>query len=928
MLPDATLSCKISPVTNNRVPIERLRNDVRFLGQLLGETLVEQIGPDMLAVVEKVRSEAIAARDRGEPVSHTLVDSVTRLPYEQMAALVRAFTIYFYLVNAAEENYRLWSLYQRTRAHPGKPRPESIGATIETLQERGISHADLQAFLLRLKIRPVLTAHPSEARRRTILQHLLQVNQSIAELDRTQDRETVLAELTEVVTQLWQTDELRVSRPTPLDEVRTGLFIFDRTLFDALPRIYRDLERALARFYPDEPFRIPTFLKFSTWIGGDRDGNPAITSAVTLEALDLQREAALRRYRADVADLGQSVSSSVRRAGVSAALLDSIAREAEQLGPKGQQILGDYPVEPYRQMLGLIGERLRRTEEKLPEGYANTDELLAHLDEMAASLCEHHGERIAAGALADFRWRVRVFGFHLAEMEIREHSGRHAAALAEIFAATEVCANYLALSPEEQTRLLEREILNPRPLIPSELHFSPGTVRIIESFRMIRMVQERFGADAIRRYVVSMTHRPSDVLAVVLLAKEAGLVDLRDGRPPRASIQVVPLFEGIEDLDEGPRILRTLFSISPYRRLVAATGDVQEIMLGYSDSNKDGGYLAASVQLYEAQDPLADACAEFGVQIELFQGRGGAIGRGGGPMGRAIAAMSPRALNARLKYTEQGEVIFTRYGNPGIAHRHLEQVVHWTMMAGLAPQRPSATGEQLAVWQVTLKDLAERSLLAYRALVDRTPGFERYFREATPFSEIAEHAIASRPVSRSTSSQLADVRAIPWGFSWTQCRVNLPGWYGLGSAVESYLSAHPDHQGLLMAMYQGWPAFRSIIDNGQMSLATADMAVARLYRDAVSDAAMAHRIYSLIFDEYERSRRGVVAITGQRVLLGESSILLQSIRLRNPYVDPLNVVQATLLRTVHQGGFYSDRRALDLILQTINGIAAGVQTTG
>jgi phosphoenolpyruvate carboxylase len=915
-------------VTNNRVPIERLRNDVRFLGQLLGDTLVEQAGPDILALVERVRSEAISARDRGEPVNQTLVNTVTGLSYEQMAALVRAFTLYFYLVNAAEENYRLWSLRQRMLANPARLRPESIAATIEALREMGITRDALQAFLRRLKIRPVLTAHPSEARRRTILQHLQQVSRLIAELDRTQDREKVLEELAEVATQLWQTDELRVSRPTPLDEIRTGLFIFDRTLFDVVPQIYRDLERALTRFYPGEPFQIPAFLKFSTWIGGDRDGNPAVTNQVTLEALALQRETVLRRYRADVADLSQSMSSSVRRVGVSAALLDLIAREAEQLGNRGQQILGEYPVEPYRQMLGLIDERLRLTEENLVGGYASVDELLTQLDEIANSLCEHRGQRIAAGAFADLRWRVRVFGFHLAEMEIREHSSRHAEALAEILAATGVCANYLSLSSEEQTKLLMREIINPRPLIPSELRFSPGTVRVVELFRTIRLAQERFGADAIRRYVVSMTHSPADVLAVVLLAKEAGLLDLREGRSPQASIQVVPLFEGIEDLSESPETLRALFTIGPYRRLVTATGDVQEIMLGYSDSNKDGGYLAANVQLYEAQEPLADACTEFGVQIELFQGRGGAIGRGGGPMGRAIAAMSPRALNARLKYTEQGEVIFTRYGNPGIAHRHLEQVVYWTMMAGLAPQHPAATGEQFALWQATLKDLAERSLLAYRVLIDQTPGFERYFREATPFPEIAQHAIASRPVSRSTSGQLADVRAIPWGFSWTQCRVNLPGWYGVGSGVESYLSAHPNNQGLLAAMYQGWPVFRSIVDNCQVSLATADMAVARLYRDAVADRALAQRIFTLIVDEYERSRRAVVAITGQRVLLGESSILLQSIRLRNPYVDPLNVVQATLLRTVHQGGFYGDRRAVDLILQTINGIAAGVQTTG
>jgi phosphoenolpyruvate carboxylase len=911
-----------------RVPIERLRDDVRFLGQLLGETLVEQVGTDLLDLVERVRSEAIAARDRGHPVDQSLISLIENLPHEQMSRLVRAFTVFFYLVNAAEEQHRLRSLRERSLAEPGRPRPESIAAAMRTLREAGITADAIAAFLARLRINPVLTAHPSEARRRTVLQHLRRISALIAALASSAEREAVLADLLEEVTLLWQTDEVRISRPTPLDEVRTGLFFFDETLFDVVPRIYRDLADALAAEYPGQRWEIPPFLRFSSWIGGDRDGNPAVTSEVTLTALELQRLHVLQRYRADVVDLRRWLSPSVRQVGVSAALLDAIARHVDAFGAFGQEVIARAPVEPYRQMLTLIEERLRRTEARLTPAYSSADDLLADLDLIAESLVLHRGQRIAAGKLQDLRWRVRAFGFHLAELEIREHSQRHEQALTEILAATAVCPNYRALSDAERVALLAREIANPRPLIPSELSFDPATTRVVELFRTIRRAQEQYGTAACQRYIISMTHSAADVLAVALLAKEAGLIDVREGRPPRATLRIVPLFEGIDDLRRAPRVVDELLDLPVYRRIVAAAGDCQEIMLGYSDSNKDGGYLAANVALYEAQDPLAAVCERHGVQVELFHGRGGAIGRGGGPMGRAIAALSRRALNARLKFTEQGEVIFARYGNPGIAHRHLEQVVHATLLAGLEPRGATCPEDVLRRWHAILDNLADRALATYHALVTRTPGFERYFREATPFPEIAEHTIASRPVSRSTTASLADIRAIPWVFSWTQCRVSLPGWYGVGSAVLGYLDEHPDERSVLQAMYREWPVFRSIIDNCQISLATADMAVARLYRDAVTDPALAARIYQMITDEYERSKQAVLTLTGYPVLLGPSSLLRQSIQLRNPYVDPLHVIQASLLKVLRRGGLYGDRRPVDLVLQTINGIAAGVQTTG
>jgi phosphoenolpyruvate carboxylase len=914
-------------VTSFRVPIEQLRNDVRVLGQLLGDVLVEQSGPELLELVERIRSLAITARESGEAVNARLVDEIAALPLDRMEDLVRAFTLFFYVVNAAEENHRLRSLRQRSRGS-GEPRSESIAAAIRTLAERQILAPAVQDLLRQLKVNPVLTAHPSEARRRTVLQHLQRVARQIQAMDAAPDVDHLRSGLSETLTLLWQTDQVRVARPTPLDEARTGLFFFDHTLFDVVPRIYRDVASALDRYYPGAKLELPPFLRFSTWIGGDRDGNPTVTNEVTLAVLAMHRQIALRRYREDVANLTHVLSSSVRRVGVDAALLDRISQRVEQVGRIGQQILQAFPVEPYRQLLGLVEDQLGRTIEDRELGYINAAEFLADLEAIERSLIAHSGGRVAAGELADLLWRARVFGFHLAELEIRQHSQRHSDALAEILQMTGVCPSFHRLSEEERIELLAREIANRRPLIPRELPFTPATNEIIALFRTIQNAQRRYGPESCCRYIVSMTHGASDVLAVVLLAKEAGLVDVRNGHSALVALQTVPLFEGINDLVAGPGILDTLLRLPVYRRIVAAQADRQEIMLGYSDSNKDGGYVSSNVHLYDAQDGLADACAAHGVQVELFHGRGGAIGRGGGPMGRAIAATSPRALNGRLKYTEQGEVVFARYGNPGVAHRHLEQVVHATISASIAHVFGAEARSPSQDWREVAHDLSDRSLLAYRTLVTGSSGFERYFRDSTPFQELGQFAIASRPVSRSSSQSLEDIRAIPWVFSWTQSRVNLPGWYGIGSAVADWLSDHPGEVDQLKLMYREWPVFRSIVDNCQISLATADLDVARLYRDAVPDPAIASSVYDRISDEYQRSRQAVQSITGQRELLGQSSVLLQSIRLRNPYVDPMNVVQATLLRGLRRGGLYGDRRPLDLVLQTINGIAAGLQTTG
>ena len=602
---------------------------------------------------------------------------------------------------------------------------------------------------------------------------------------------------------------------------------------------------------------------------------------------------------------------------------------------EGRTLVARNPVEPYRQKLALIGERLRRTLAGAPEGYADPAELVADLTTMRRSLLDHCGRRIADAALADLIWRVRVFGFHLAEMDIRQHSSVHTQALTEIMARMGVVADYASLPEEDRIRLLRQEILNPRPLLPAEPIFSPATNELIATLRTVAQLQREVGLAACHTYIISMTRAASDVLAVQLLAKETGLLQVRPDGSMESRLQIVPLFEEIAELEQCPAILERLLAEPVYRANVRAWGDAQEVMLGYSDSNKDGGYLAANWALYRAQIGLSEVCRRAGVDLTLFHGRGGAIGRGGGPTERAIMAQPPGSLEGRLKFTEQGEVIFARYANPGIAHRHLEQVTNAVLRASLSPTVRTAAAARQPAWVAVMTDMAAVALRAYRQLVYETPEFLSYFLQATPIAEIGQHLIASRPITRGRLDRITDIRAIPWVFAWTQSRHNLPGWYGLGRALARAAETQPDGLELLREMYRSWPFFRSIIDNAQISLGTADLEIAALYADLVQDPAVRTRIFSTIAEEFHRTTRMVLAVTGQERLLDRSPILQRSISLRNPYVDPMSHIQVELLRRLRTTPPEVFRQQPDLrerllfvILHTINGIAAGLQTTG
>jgi phosphoenolpyruvate carboxylase len=906
-------------------PIDRLRDDVRLLGELVGDVLREQGGLELFEDVEHIRTAAIELR-AGHGSEEELLGWAERQPTRRLLQLVRAFSTYFHLINLAEQHHRVRTLRDRQRR--GGTLHESVAAAFDELSRAGVPGDEVVQGLGRLDIHPVLTAHPSEARRRTLLHHLEVASQLIDQLDderaSPRDRARVLDALRARITLIWQTSEARSERPSVLDEVQSVLYVLAGTVYDVLPLIRRAIDSAVRdalrgnephpNGYPEGSGRGPR-LRFGSWVGGDRDGNPAVTPEVTRAAARLARVSVLRRYRDEVQLLGRDLSISGRLVGCSAALQASVERDRDELGV---QAVPQWHDEPYRRKLGLIAERLRRAESGGTAGYATAAELLGDIQLLVESLSANGGDRIANGGLLDLKRRVETFGFSLAELEVRQHAGRHASAVAELLAIGGV-PGYLHMDEADRMRVLEQRLEAPAPLaIPAEALTGP-TREVLETFQAMRDIQQLNGPSGSQTCVVSMARAASDALAVLVLAREAGLVDQQTSR-----LDVVPLFETITELRECGDILEAMLTSRPYRAAVRARGNRQQVMVGYSDSNKDGGYLAATWGTYRAQQALAEAAAAAGVELVVFHGRGGAVGRGGGPMYRAIMARPSAAASPSFKITEQGEVIFARYGSLPIAERHLEQVVHALLLSSLQ----SSTATTRADWIDVMEALAERSRAAYAKLTRECAQFMAFFHAATPFPELATLNLASRPVSRGGGGAelpgLQDLRAIPWVFSWTQARVNLPGWYGFGTALASEIDAGGLRR--LQAMYLEWPFFASAVDNAQTSLGTADVSTARLYAGSLVDDPGVRAVFETIVQEYELTVACLLRVTQQGALLERSPVLARSIKLRNPYVDALHVAQLALLRRYRSGE--SDEGLLDAIHHSINGIAAGMQTTG
>jgi phosphoenolpyruvate carboxylase len=900
-----------------------LAMEVRLLGALLGQVIAEQAGDATLELVERIRRSAIALRRGDDPaIRERLEAELDGLGLGATESVVTAFSLYFQLVNLAEARGRVRALRRRERAAREGLLDDSVGEAIARMRRAGRSETDLDALLARLRITLVLTAHPTEARRRTALIALRRCAVLLERLDDprltpSEDRE-IRRRLREEITLLWRTSDLRSVAPEPLDEVRTAMAVFDATLFTVVPRLYRATDAALdgvggatAIRGPRtgaRPPRVAPFVRYGSWIGGDRDGNPSVTSETTEKTLRIQVDHVLRGYEAVALRLMQTVSAAVGHERLPRPISTRLARDAETLPETDRQLRRRFPEEPYRQRFGFIAERLRRTRAALTDDggaraghYEDAAELDRELEDLQAALVADDLERVAWGELAELRWQVATFGFHLASLEIRQHSAIHRAARAAIAAGAEPS---------------------------SEVGAGVTLGETLATFRSLAAIQARFGPESAHRYVVSFTASPGDITDVLELARAAS------GDEPPPELDVVPLFEASDALGAAGPILDALLADPGYRAHLATRGDRQEVMLGYSDSGKESGFLAAAWMLHQAQEALVGAARAHRVELTLFHGRGGAIGRGGGPANRAILGGAPGAMDGRLKLTEQGEVIAANYADPAIARRHLEQLTGAVLIAS-TPEHDAAAAEALHEGGALMAELASTARQAYRALVHDDPGFAAFFRDITPIAELSDLRLGSRPAARGRhdpgdAPPIDALRAIPWTFAWSQARINLPGWFGLGAALETYRAAH-GVAGLaeIARLYRSWPFLASVLDNAEMILAKADMGVARRYASLARDDDGARR-WTAIEAEYHRTVALLLRVTGRERLLDGAPVLQRSIGLRNPYVDSLSELQVRLLRRLRSMAPNDpDRgRVLRLVQLTVNGVAAGLQNTG
>jgi phosphoenolpyruvate carboxylase len=910
----------MSPVSPGRT----LSDDVYLLAGLLGEVLRESGGERAFVQTETARTLAKDLRAGDAQAGAELDALVKGLSDDEAETLVRAFTNYFQLINLAEDSERIRRIRNRELAEGG-PRRGSLMEAVRLLAGHGIDGEQLARLLDEAQIRLVLTAHPTEARRRTVIAKLARIAGILRELDERvlllDEAERLRKRLAHTIEEVWYSEEVRATEMTVLDEVRTSLVYLLSTFADVIPRLYRDLEEAISAVYPGSAIVVPPLLMPGTWIGGDRDGNPNVTPEVTRQALELMRSAAIGLLDERLLELAGRLSVAESVSGPAPLLEPLIQTLADGFPEVASQVFRLNAGEPYRQALTLMRERLRATREDQQAGYANSSELLQDLVLVDQSLRGQGADLIADGDLHDVIRLTQVFGFHLAVMDVREHATRHAGALAEVFRDTEVAATYLDLDEHERTLLLAREIGNPRPLIPASLErFSQETQAVLGTFRIIAGALDGCHQGAIETYVISGVLTPSDVLAVLLLMKESGLAEPGGSN---ARLSITPLFEQQQGLRDAPSTMATLLGLPAYRRALQARGDLQEVMIGYSDSNKEIGFLGSAWALYQAQRDLTTLFNAKGVRHTFFHGRGGAIGRGGGPTNVAILALPPGSVAGRVKMTEQGEVVASRYATAPVAHRELE-LVSGAVLASTVEVLDAPAPSRLSEFEEVMAEMSAAAVSAYQELIYGDQELVSFFEQATPLAEISRLQIGSRPTRRQETRRIEDLRAIPWVFAWTQSRFLLPGWYGVGSGLQRGRDVFGDQ--LLQAMVNEWPFFAATIANAEMALAKSDLGIAERYANLVGDANLRNRIWERIQAEHERSTSEILRLTGQRRLLDREPVLRRSIDRRNPYVDPISFVQVELLRRLRQG--ISQDTTLRAILRTVNGIAGGLKSTG
>ncbi|WP_442957789.1 phosphoenolpyruvate carboxylase [Polaromonas sp.] len=950
-----------------------LVEDIRLLGRILGDVIREQDGVAAYELVEQIRKLSVAfRRDADQEADKALKKLLKGLSSDQTVSVIRAFTYFSHLANLAEDRHHIRRRAIHERA--GDTQEGSIDVALARLRWAGIAPKTIANTLAHSFVSPVLTAHPTEVQRKSILDAERDIAQLLTARDEIRVRAPAVnaakdtltprelaaneAQLRARVMQLWHTRLLRFSKLTVADEIENALSYYEATFLREIPKLYANLERELGN-HP-----VHSFLRMGQWIGGDRDGNPNVTAQTLDYALSRQADVALRHYLTEVHFLGSELSLS--------AMLVDVSPEMRALAESSPDTSEHRKDEPYRRALTGVYARLAATLKALTGGdaarhavapqnaYRQAEEFLADLRTLENSLLAHHGAALAAQRLHPLIRAVEVFGFHLATVDLRQSSDKHEDVVAELLAVARIEPGYAGLDEAAKRALLLRLLNDARPLRVLGTSYSAHTQGELAIFEAALTARARFGKEAIRHYIISHTETVSDLLEVLLLQKEVGLMHNTLDNGATNDLIVVPLFETIEDLRNAAPIMREFYALPGVAKLVQRSGAEQDIMLGYSDSNKDGGIFTSNWELYRAEialvelfDQLAGRAAgpsqgraapsggsalhavksvgvheTHNIQLRMFHGRGGTVGRGGGPSYQAILAQPPGTVRGQIRLTEQGEVIGSKYANPEIGRRNLETLVAATLEATLLQPTKPATKAFLQA----AAELSQASMAAYRALVYETPGFTEYFFSATPIREIAELNIGSRPASRKATQKIEDLRAIPWGFSWGQCRLTLPGWYGFGSAVEHLLkqggspASRKENLALLQKMYRQWPFFRTLLSNMDMVLAKSDLALASRYAELVSDARLRKKIFTAIEAEWHRTAEALTLITGEKQRLAGNTALQRSIRHRFPYIDPLHHLQVELVRRYREGK--ADERVQRGIHISINGIAAGLRNTG